>query len=354
MGYSSFAHPVSRRHLASGESSAVASERRLFSPRFVTALGPHFVAVDRVQPVVVSISADGQLLDTRSWSREVAVPEASTWPNQKFAIDGRTLFAQSLPTGETVAVEVGADGRLEHGVADRWPAEASVVVRPRMWSAPPIVSPDHGDDGRTWSVRSKLDQFSWSADVTLTGKGGEIEALNIPEPASVVSYSSIGAETVALCVQRANKRPWPFSPDIEMWLISAQPEGLSSHVLPDIDITGLCWEKDMSPERKIKRQVEFSNYLSYSTGQYQGVRECGADNIELAVSGDVSAGEPVIDLRFTLDDIPGVTFVRTDRPFDELGNVAGGLRDMNVSLVEDLRAGLARRFRPEGQETIAL
>lgn len=354
MGVGDFAHPVSAWHSTSAVSGIENSKRRLFSPRFVTALGSHFVAVDRVQPVVVSISADGQLRDIRSWSQEVTVPELSTWPNQQFSLHGKTLFFQRLPAGEIVAIQAGANGNLETWAVDRVPAGASVTVQPRMWTAPPIRYPTPGGDGTTWLIESMLDQFFWSARVTLNSKGGVSRWLDIPNPASIVSYSSIGTEVAALCVQRANKRPWPFCPEIELWLTFAGPGVLYSQVLPSIDITDLCWENDLTSEAVLRRKSELSSYLSYSAGQYQGVREYGAEDVELVLSGDVSTGDSTIDIRFMLDEVPGVTSLRRDKPFDELGNLAGGLRDMNVSLVEDLQAGLAQRLRSDGPETVAL
>lgn len=172
---------------ASGGASLKNSERRLLSPRFVATLGAYFVAVDELQPVAASFSVGGELVDVRSWSRDVPIPEVSGWPNRKILIDANTLLVQDLRAGDVVALEIDDKGKLEHRLLDRVPAGTFASVEPRLWTAPDGHR-GRGEAGTVWSARSNLDHFFWSAEVTLIDHGRGVRKPAIPEPATVVSY----------------------------------------------------------------------------------------------------------------------------------------------------------------------
>lgn len=63
---------------------------RSFAPSYVTVLGPYFLAVNRVQPVVVAVSMSGSVVDVASWGDLVPCPQS---------LRGRTGDSLSMVTG---------------------------------------------------------------------------------------------------------------------------------------------------------------------------------------------------------------------------------------------------------------
>src|SRR4051794_8771010 len=89
---------------------------RSFEPHFVFAVGPWFVAVDRIQPVAVALSADGQVCGPVSWADLVAAPLVSPWPSRRAVVVADRVVVQDLPDGTPITLAVEATGRVRVGV----------------------------------------------------------------------------------------------------------------------------------------------------------------------------------------------------------------------------------------------
>ncbi|MGW4591064.1 hypothetical protein ACWEKJ_27405 [Amycolatopsis thermoflava] len=317
-------------------------QRRTFAPWYVTRLRSHFLLVDRFQPVAVSMSTNGRVVDVVSWASSAAAPEEPGWPNRRVVPGEDRLLVQDLPDGAGVVLEVTADGRLDHRIEPDVPEHLPGAIHRRLF-APVSLTVAAGDPGgHTWHIESMTDGFFRSAAVTLSGVG----RFDLPRPASVSALAAMGADLAFVCVQRADKRPWNFEPETQLWMVQARPDRLTPRLMPALDITDLCWPRPLGPEHALRRQVELSSYLSYSLSGLRFLQEFQAVNPELTIHGDVAAGDVTVDLTFGLPHLPDVRFRRRDRPFDERGVLAGGLRDLNISLEEDLLSGLIDALAP--------
>ncbi|GAA3794144.1 MULTISPECIES: hypothetical protein [Amycolatopsis] len=137
--------------------------RRTFAPWYVTRLRSHFLLVDRFQPVAVSMSTNGRVVDVVSWASSAAAPEKLGWPNRRVVPGEDRLLVQDLPDGAGVVFEVTADGRLdlpEHIPAAMGDELAFVCVQradKRPWNFEPETQP--------WMVqaRNTLCAGKWSS-----------------------------------------------------------------------------------------------------------------------------------------------------------------------------------------------
>ncbi len=135
-------------------------------------------------------------------------------------------------------------------------------------------------------------------------------------------------------MQRANKKPWPFSPPCEIQLLTATEHGLTSMQVPSIDIAHLCWprERDGLAVRR-----ELGEYLDFACGSLYAATDKGAYDPQLVVHG--IGLDTVIELWFRLETFPDTVFCRRDVPFDETGTIAG-LRARTIMLDEDIEFGV--------------
>ncbi|OZM72740.1 hypothetical protein CFN78_14075 [Amycolatopsis antarctica] len=328
---------------------------RAFAPWYVTRLRTYFVAVDRSQPVAVSLSVSGQVLDVVSWAADAPAPETWEWPNRRVLPVEDELVVQDLPGGIGVTLDVDADGRLRYATGTlpetRPDTPGRWVHRRFFGSANRRIE---AGDGHVWAAEATVGQCSVSARVSLTDAEGAVRELEIPSPGSVTSLATLGADLAVACVQRAAKRPWDFAPEAQLWFVLPRPAGLAPRFVPPLDITDLCRPRPLGREHAVRRQQELSTYLTYSLGDLRTLREAGAERAELTVHGDIASGDVMVDLTFEMPHLPGVRFRRRDCPFDENGLLGGGLRDLNVSLREDLDGGLIEALAPHRPGTVDL
>lgn len=298
---------------------------RSFDPSYVTALGPYFLAVDRVQPVLVAVSISGVVVDIASWGDSAPLPASSPWPNRRFAVDGDRLFVQDLPAEPVVAASIRDDGSIVVDSGSAFPGQGGVYRR--LWTAPPVRD---GEVDARWRFRSQLDRTFWSADVSF-----DKSSVHFESPASIVSRATHGA-TAAVCLQRENKRPFPLRPASEMHLLKAGKHGLVDLAVEELDISARCWQPTADWPRT---QRNLADYLSFSLGDLAVLEQFGAHDAEVIVRG--VGLSTAVETRFRLVEFPTTVFRRHDVPFDELGHLCG-LRDMGVLLDEDLNgSGLA-------------
>ncbi|WP_431926030.1 hypothetical protein [Amycolatopsis tucumanensis] len=269
--------------------------RRTFAPWYVTRLRSHFLLVDRFQPVAVSMSTNGRVVDVVSWASSAAAPEKLGWPNRRVVPGEDRLLVQDLPDGAGVVLEVTADGRLDHRIEPDVPEHLPGAIHRRLF-APVSRTVAAGDPGgHTWHIESMTDGFFRSAAVTLSGVG----RFDLPRPASVSALAAMGDELAFVCVQRADKRPWNFEPETQLWMVQAR--------------NTLCAGK-------------WSSRRTCRTRCQAFLQEFQAVNPELTIHGDVTAGDVTVDLTFGLPHLPDVRFRRRDHPFDE-GRPLSGLID---------------------------
>lgn len=278
---------------------------RQLAPQFLPVVGSYVVAVDRAQPVAVTLSPTGEVRDAVSWAGAVPPPSAAAWPNRRIAVDGDRVVVQDLPDVRPVSVAVRRDGAL--------------VVTPlreepdASWQYPRLLGAVPRSAG-PWEFRSYRDGYRLRAEVVRPttwslGRG------------SIVTHAVL-EDVAVVAVRRADVRPWVFAPQHELLVIDGEPVAVAP-----IDISALCWP---SPRADVIPLL--SEYLPFTLGQASVLRKRGGRDVRIHVAGLDS--HLVVELEFGLDGEPGRRFVRRDEPLDELGNVAG-LAFLNIILDDE-------------------
>lgn len=297
---------------------------RPFEPHFVFAVGPWFVAVDRIQPVALVLSPDGERSSLVSWADLVAAPLVTPWPSRQAAVVGDGVVVQDLPDGTPVTLVVGPEGRA-HLTTEPPPGGMPRGARhSRLWSAGPRVR----TTDPVWTFRSVINGFS------LGGRIAHPAAPDLDVDGSIVDFDEAGSTAVA-CVQRVDKRPWPFHRRSSLLVLSARGTGTTTREIPNPDVGALCW-----PSRFADRwgTDALADYLRFTFNTVASATEAGIRDPRITVREPLT--DPRIAITFTHPDFPDREFVREDRPFNELGNLGEGLRELNVSLAEDIGAGV--------------
>ncbi|GAB2750398.1 hypothetical protein GCM10027174_26330 [Salinifilum aidingensis] len=303
---------------------------RPFRPGFVRAVGSCFVAVDEVQPVAMSLSPSGEVLDVTSWAEQTTPVTTKTrtiaaGEDRAFVRDWPTsLSAPSAPRAPlaTVAIDVASDGQLSPTVGEvaEVPPQNRRDRHLRHTEEPHTIEEFQQD----WTFRIHLTGVAWHSEAFHAS-----ERVDFPAPAEIRSQAVLD-NVAAICVQRANKRPWPFHPDCDIQLLAAAEHGLATAQVPNPDIAHLCWPRQRD-DLAVRR--ELGEYLDFALGNLDAAAEHGAREPQMIVHG--TGLDTVIELRFRLDAFPETVLCRRDVPFDETGAVSG-LRARNVVLDEDI------------------
>lgn len=202
----------------------------------------------------------------------------------------------------------------------------------------PLGAGTRGPQTSGWRFRSVLEEgVFWSADVEYLSDRGESSRWRFDRPSTLLDHCCADRRAAA-CVLRSDKRPWPFGAAVETHVLSHADGVVSDAVVEPVAVDDVTWEPRRDP---IRQRGELADYLDYSLGQYQAALNHGGKDVRLTVSG--IGTETTVELAFHLPRLPGTGVVRLDKPFDEIGNTAG-LRAMNVSLDEDLAAGVPDRL----------
>jgi hypothetical protein len=298
------------------------SSGRSFEPHFVFATGPWFVAVDRIQPVAVVLSAGGQLASTVSWADVVAAPLVTPWPSRQAVAAADRVVVQDLPDGTPVTLTVDADGRARAGVEPVPEGLLRPARHSRLWRAGPRIGPADP----AWTFGSALDGFSWTGRIAHPG------APDLEVSGSIIDFDAAGGAAVA-CVQRVDKRPWPFRRPSTLLALSTGDTGIRAREVAALDIGELCWPRFADRWGP----ADLHEYLRFTLNQVAAATEAGIRDARVQVREVLT--DPRIELFFRHPDVPDREFVQVDRPFNELGNLGEGLRECGVSLAEDIGAG---------------
>jgi hypothetical protein len=252
----------------------------------------------------------------------VLAPEATPWPPRRVDAGEDRVVVRDLPDGPPVTLVIGPDGEV---CANLDPTPAELLPRTSyspLWAAPePSVAP--------WTYGSTLrDGYSWS------GRIGHAGAADLAFPASIIGFAP-AADVALVCLQRADKRPWPFRRRTELVLLTVHGDRISPQAVPNPEIGALCWP---SRFRELAGTGALHEYLRYALRQADATEEIGVHDVRFVLRDTLT--DPEIETRFRHPDFPDHEFRRIDRPFNELGNLGEGLRDMNVSLGEDIESGL--------------
>jgi hypothetical protein len=296
--------------------------RRPFGPAFVFHVEPWFVAVDRLQPVALVLSADGTHTALTSWADLLPAPTVTPLRPRRVAAAADRVIVQDLPDGTPVTVTIDPDGRPRPSV-EPVPARAlSRATYPNLWSAAePPTAP--------WSYRSVLvDDYTWTGRVAHTG------AEDIAFPASILDFAHAGPVALA-CLLRADKRPWPFRRDTHLELLSVDAGRVSAQPVPNPDVRTLCWPSRFPGPAG---EEALHEYLAHTLRDAATATDEGARDVELVLRNTLH--DPEIELRFRHAGFPDREFRRLDRPFNELGNLGEGMRELHISLAEDIHFGL--------------
>jgi hypothetical protein len=287
---------------------------RHFRPSFVHHADGIWVAVDDLQPVAVALDQDGAVLDVVSW-RDVPAPREITWPWRQVQALGSTVWVHDRPAGPTVRIEVVAGGRL--AVTPSEPAERA----PGMTVTYNRFSRSGASPTAGWRFASNLADHRWTAEVHRDGAGSWPLG-----PGSIIDWATAGT-TAAVCVRRADKRPWAFRPAHDLVLVGG-PDGPVTALPGGLDVTELCWPL---PDHK-QVALLLARYLPFTVAECRTVLEAGGTDVGFSVR-DLD-GLPRIETTFRLDPA-GPRFVHVDEPVDELGRPTG-LSFFTVLLDEDI------------------
>lgn len=161
-----------------------------------------------------------------------------------------------------------------------------------------------------WSFASRLDGVAWSSSIAHSTGFYSVHA-DLNAPASIVAFDVLDEGHASACVQKHNKRPWPFRPTIEMHVLRVGAHAELDHVIvPNIDVTDACWpSKELDSEQQYSNRAELSYYLSFSLGQHSGLNRLGAAQIQTMIRGDPDSGQATILTSFTIE---GVKFCQID------------------------------------------
>lgn len=289
---------------------------RFFRPAFVHRAGETWVAVDDLQPVAVALDATGDVLDVVSW-QDVPAPREIDWPWRQVQASGSELWVHDRPSGPTVRIGVSAAGALTVAPSTLPQRAPGMTVGYSRFARSGTADPG-------WRFTSRLDDFRWTAEVERT-RAGDSRTWPLG-PGSLIRWSTTG-EQAAVCVRRADKRPWAFRPRHDLLLVGAESGPVTA--LPEgLDVAERCWPL---PDRK-QVALLLARYLPFTVSECRTVLEAGGTDVEFSVR-DLD-GLPRIETTFRLDP-SGPRFVHVDEPVDELGRPTG-LNFYTVLLAEDI------------------
>ncbi len=312
-------------------------------PDMIFPMRDTIVVLDQVQPVAVAFRGDGSYHSSASWSELVAAPHELMSPTaRRIARIGDELLVLEYPDAPVVALGISAGGTLAAVTGERLPPNASLEKSP-LWRVPNWRSSKDG-----WYAETELrDGYLWSATLT-RGRGGAVGRVEFGEPASIHSLE-VAEGTAFVTVQRANKRPWQFTPVRELYRVANLDGTLVAQLVELPLVESRLWGSASSDEQEGARLVD---YLTFSLGGARGIRELGARDVEITIKGAGPA--TTIQTRFRLPRLPGRSLIQTDRPFDEVGRTVG-LRYWNVLLDEDMATGGLDRVvshAPDGADEV--
>lgn len=300
---------------------------RYFRPSLVARVDDRYLAIDDIQPVAVLVSEVGLVLGHVAWT-DLPAPRARDWPHRDVVTDGSTVWVRDLPGGPLVRIEA-----LSATSAD--PDEVPARIAELHSRFARSFTTAHG--ATRWVCASALDGLRWTATVNFESVTSSASWLLGSGSITSVATSET---TAAVCVRRADKRPWQFLPAHDLYVLGSDGSEHLAVRHDQIDITRLCWPAE--PAGNI------GEYLPYSLSQCQAAIRYGATDVQLTVH-DVET-RPIIEIAFTLD---GARYMRFDEPVDELGRMWGGMRDLGISMEEDLAGGLITQSR-EGPTGVAI
>ncbi|OZM83494.1 hypothetical protein [Pseudonocardia sp. MH-G8] len=296
---------------------------RYFRPALVGRQNETYLVVDEVQPFAVALSEHGNVLGEISWNH-LEPPKAWSWPPREIVVDDSSAWVRDLPDGPVVRITRSSAAEWHATPTD--PAEIpDTARRKRSRFAMPRAVRVVGE--RRWAYTPRLDGFQWEASVN-TDQLGEDRGSWALGPGSITCVAETEG-AAAVCIRRAAKRPWDFHADHEMFLLEAgHPHARTALRRDSIDIRDRAWD---APQVDATSAV--SRYLPYTLSEAQAARREGATEVSITI--EEPDNRPLIKITFTLD---GRRYERVDEPIDELGRLAGGLRDLGIFLAEDLRA----------------
>lgn len=311
--------------------------QRFFRPAFVSAVGEFYVLVDVVQPVAVVISTEGIVLRVCSWVDLLGPPEHATWPHRTVATSADGVVVQDLWTERQLDIRIiDAAGDVDIGVdridVPKLKAMPRVSSRFSRGSRAPIVlgAQNH------WLVSSHLDRFRWSSSMSVDGPDGLRSTFRVD---GSVTDCAAGRSGAVMCVREANKRPWQFDPPYSAFLAMDRGEpDLTVIDLPKPDITSSCWPRrtDSSDSREW-----LPGHLAITLNELAHLQVvAGGYDSSITVDGLDGTADLRIRSSFRLPRHADTQFCRSDRPIDEFGNLQGGHKALNISLVEDFEGGV--------------
>lgn len=300
-------------------------------PAYAGTVNGLFVLVDRVQPVLVAIGPDGDVVTVASWADLVPPPPQFAYYNRAVAFLPDRVVVHELVADRAVeyhpergltAVATPDGGNLQWKHARRY--AAADRVDPQGWSFRTVHPDDRGE--------------GWHASATFRDR----RVLRSERSRAVIAAATQG-DTAVVVLQESVKRPVRFSPRCRTVVLRADvPGGATDVELPPV--TGLTW-----PRRPADHDA-LLDYLTFSQAGLAAALRTGSPDASLEV-GTAPSGLVTVTTGFSVPRLGPTRFCRRDEPFDELGNLAG-CRELNVSLAEDIEFGLLEHLTDPDESVV--
>jgi hypothetical protein len=306
-------------------------DRKLFRPAIIGRLTNCYLVVDQIQPVAITVSPAGEIIDVASWNHLPPPTVGDTWPRRRLNLIDSVWWLTDLDGATSVALATDSDGQISP-IFDQLPRDVQERATSRKYLNELVSKASSTVDNATWHYRTLRSQwYKVSCEVMLATSSAS-QNWNLGA-GSIVDHEVVGASTL-VSVRRANLRPLVFSSPYDLYAFSPESDNyspLAIRKVSDIDITEHCWRR-ATPDAPFRDATDY--FLNYSLHECAEAHRIGARNISSGIR-DIDS-HPVIETTFELADIPGVQFRRTDTLFNELGNKTGGLRGRLVFIAEDL------------------
>jgi hypothetical protein len=302
---------------------------RMFRPALVCPAGNFYLAVDEIQPVAVTISSAGDIVDVVSWHGLMTARSNPEEFRRDLSFRGATAWLTDQD-GPSVKLSVDTSGNV--AVREGVPDDPSASDLGHRYVAPVLVEERETAGRASWVFRTEADEnwLRYAATVRVE-TDGRTRVWELGR-GSIAGYAVGGEGSAAVAVRRADKVPWTFRAPHELFVLARNADGdwAGERRVAEIDITDRCWPPNVieDPLRQVHK------YLDFSVRQCYDALEAGAHDIQLTVTN--MERDPAVEITFSWRRFPGARFRNVDRLFDELGNYTGGFYARNMLLDECL------------------
>lgn len=305
---------------------------RRFAPNLVCSLEGRYLFVDHIQPVAALVGDQGSVESVVDWRDLAETPrkDDAPWPTRTLhSSQGGNAWLTEAGEDYCIEFDVDSTGSLTASRRDDWtPTGSEKTQRSRFSLSGEVVDSDGPPEQVAVRFKTTLHEFTWTASVVAMPNGSYADF--VLGRGAVTSCDAIGHRSSALCVRRADKRPWSFTPEFDMYII--QLEGGGAQKVPSFDVSDRSWAPHL-PDLLGHDRAYFGGYLEFTHAECDALVRHGARDVSYRVLE--MDKNPLIEIRSHFDSVGSHEVVRVDRPFDELGRRSRGLLGLGIFVDDD-------------------